>query len=127
MSRMALALIFASTSAPAEGQSLSDREAMERYPDDVLKPLAITRCPDNADPVQIVVCGARHTAEPPRLSTDGEVRLSGNPLPGEAPTGMAAMGAGACIRLCHQPLRIDIIGAVRTVGEVIERLMDDDD
>lgn len=125
MSRMAVALTFAFAPAAAWGQPISDREALELHPGDIVKPIALTGCPTSTDPDEIVVCGVR-SPDPPRLSANGDVRLSGDPLPGEAPTGMAAMGAGACISRCPQPLRLDIVKAVGSVSAAIGRLLDDE-
>jgi hypothetical protein len=39
---------------------------------------------------------------------------------------MAALGAGGCLRLCHQPVQIDVIGAARALRRGIGRLLDPD-
>lgn len=84
------------------------------------------RCRD-ADPDSIVVCG--------RLVRGGEgYRVPYEPEPGarvhlvagEAPSATGAMGAGGCLRLCHQPVTIDLIGAARAIGRGIDRLLHPD-
>lgn len=85
-----------------------------------------SRC-DSDDPASIIVCGRRSAGGP------GGYRVPYEPVPGEVhhiagelPGGAAAMGADGCLRLCEQPLSVDIIGAVRTLGHGIDRLLHPD-
>lgn len=81
------------------------------------------RCADD-DPASIIVCGRRAAGGPggyrvPYVPVPGEVHH----IAGELPSGSGAMGADGCLRLCEQPLSVDIIGAVRTVAHGIDRLL----
>jgi hypothetical protein len=45
---------------------------------------------------------------------------------GEAPSATAAMSAGGCLRLCLEPVRVNIIQALRTLGRGLDRLLHPD-
>lgn len=78
-------------------------------------------CADGGD--SILVCGRRGRREP---------RPQFAPLPGavprlvagEPPSGAAALAGGGCIRLCHQPVKVDLIGTARTVARLVGRLLE---
>jgi hypothetical protein len=129
IARILVALAFAApTAAPAA-------PALVAAPPDPLGDIArevarsghgFSRC-DSDDPASIIVCG-RRTA-----GGAGGYRVPYEPVPGEVhhiagelPGGPAAMGADGCLRLCEQPLAVDIIGAVRTIGHGIDRLLHPD-
>jgi hypothetical protein len=83
------------------------------------------RCPRDGDSDDIVVCG--------RID-DSRMRVPYEPVPGEVhriagdlPTGRDAMAAGQCLRLCPQPVMIDLIGAVRTIVRGVDRLLHPDE
>ena len=88
-------------------------------------------CDRDAVTGEIVVCGRRRRV-------GGGMRIPYVPEPGtpvrlvagEAPGGVAAMGADGCLRLCQQPLSIDLIGGdrgiVNAIGRGIERLLHPD-
>ncbi len=85
-----------------------------------------SRCADD-DPASIIVCGRRAAGGP------GGYRVAYEPVPGEVhhiagdlPGGAAAMGADSCLRLCEQPLSVDIIGTARAIGRGIDRLLHPD-
>jgi hypothetical protein len=85
-----------------------------------------SRC-DSDDPASIIVCGRRAAAgaagyRVPYEPVPGEVHH----IAGDLPSGTGAMGADGCLRLCEQPLKIDIIGAARTLGHGIDRLLHPD-
>jgi hypothetical protein len=83
-------------------------------------------CEPSSNPDEIVVCG-RNDNERHRLPLPVE------PVPGapqrqlgELPTGGDALSAGGCLRLCHQPVQVDVIGAARGAARAIGRLLDPD-
>ena len=94
-------------------------------------------CRPSADPEDIVVCGRRDDRGP-----QGPLpALPFAPEPGTIPAAdraggeqRAAMANAQCIRLCPQPVQIDIIrigtgavsGAVTAIGQAVERLTDDE-
>lgn len=129
--RLLALLLLAAASAPALAQS----SAIVPAPPDPLGDLALRRA--LADPADaacrrgaladaIVVCG--------RVVAGGGYRVPWEPEPGarvrliagEAPSAMAAMGADRCIRLCPQPLMIDVGSAVRGLARGIDRVLHPD-
>lgn len=113
----------AQTSDPADPAALV--EAQRREVRDVVSP----RCRSNDDPEAIVVCGRRDDRGPQGpLSALPYAPEPGSIRPGDVAGGeqRAALANDRCLRLCAQPVQIDIIGAVRGIGRAIERLRDDD-
>lgn len=124
-------LLLAAASAPAFAQP----SAIVPAPPDPLGDLAVRRaladpaaaaCRRGALADAIVVCG--------RVVAGGGYRVPWEPEPGarvrliagEAPSAMAAMGADRCIRLCLQPLIIDVGSAVRGLARGIDRILHPD-
>jgi hypothetical protein len=82
------------------------------------------RCPRDANGEEIVVCGR---------SDDAGMRVPYEPVPGEVhriagdlPSGRDALAAGACLRLCYQPVTVNIVEAVRFVSRGVDRLLHPD-
>jgi hypothetical protein len=82
---------------------------------------AVRRCRRDGDGDDIVVCGR---------TDDSRMRVPYEPVPGEVhhiagepPSGTGAMAAGQCLRLCPQPVMVDLIGAVRTIARGLDRLL----
>jgi len=108
-------------------QPRSPEEAIERQRAEVSE-VVNQVCPPGADPQDpnnVVVCGRR---EPfPRYRVP-----SADPALDMAPAGraggeqMAVLTAGDCLRLCHQPVMIDVIAAVRTISRGVDRLLHPD-
>ena len=128
LSRMAITMLMVAgaSPAPAFAQLAGADRAMNRYRQ-VFKPTAEIDCPrpdDNSD--AITVCGRRGETDPNRLPLP--VRQgAGSPtrlLPGEAPR--ATMNVGGCIRLCPQPVQVDLIKAVPAIVEGIKKILDPD-
>jgi hypothetical protein len=132
MSRIARILILLAAAAPAGAHAAP---ALRTAPPDPLGDIvrdaarsgrAVSRC-DSDDPAGIVVCGRRtgRGAEGyrvPYVPVPGEVHH----IAGDLPTGGDAAGADGCLRLCEQPLSVDIIGTARAIGRGIERLLHPD-
>lgn len=85
---------------------------------------SLRRCPRGSDGEDIVVCGR---------ADDSNMRVPYEPVPGEVhhipgdlPTGGEAMAAGGCLRLCSQPVMIDVIGTARALARGIDRLLHPD-
>jgi len=87
-------------------------------------------CGRDAATGEIVVCGRRPRGAGIRVPWEPEPGARIHLIAGEPPGGLAAMGAGGCLRLCPQPLRVDLIGGdrsiVNAVGRGIERLLHPD-
>lgn len=129
---LSLALAWA---AAAEGQTIDPQALVEAQR---LQVRAIVRpgCRTSADPEEIIVCGRRDDRGP-----RGPLpALPYAPEPGSIPAGAqaggeqrAAMANDRCLRLCHQPVQINIIsigaggvsGAAAALGDAAERLGDD--
>ena len=79
-------------------------------------------CGGGGSDAEVVVCGRR---------VGGGWRVPDEPEPGtrlrltagELPTGTAAMNAGGCLRLCHQPVMVDVFGAVRAISRGLDRIL----
>jgi len=77
-------------------------------------------CAPAQSPDEIVVCGQddqeRHRLRIPAEGVAGEpTRLTA----GEPPSGRAAMGADACFRLCHEPVKFNPIEVVIDVATAV--------
>src|SRR5688572_15961903 len=107
---MLVAAALVSHAPAAAAETLTAEQAIERYRDQY-QPVAELDCPTPSDPDEIVVCGRAGQRDPNRLPFDPP-RTPGERLHGEAPSGMDAMNADACLRLCPQPLKLDLIKAV---------------
>jgi hypothetical protein len=129
MRTLALLLLLASSPAGLAAPAIIPA------PPDPLGDLAVRRaladpadaaCRRGALPDVIVVCG--------RVVAGGGYRVPWEPEPGarvrliagEAPSAMAAMGADRCIRLCLQPLIVDVGSAVRGLARGIDRILHPD-
>lgn len=82
------------------------------------------RCPRGSNGEDIVVCGR---------ADDQTMRVPYEPVPGEVhhvagdlPTGGEAMAAGGCLRLCSQPVMVDIEQAIRFLARGADRLLHPD-
>lgn len=82
------------------------------------------RCPRSGGGEDIVVCGR---------ADDSGMRMPYEPVPGEVrhiagdlPTGPGALAAGGCLRLCPQPVMIDVIGTIRALSRGLDRILHPD-
>ena len=75
---------------------------------------------------ELVVCGRRRIGGSLRVPDEPEPGARMRLTAGELPSAMAAMNAGGCLRLCHQPVMIDIIGTVRAVQRGLDRILHPD-
>jgi hypothetical protein len=83
-------------------------------------------CSRDESEADVVVCGRRQRGGGLRIPDEpepgGRVRLTA----GELPTGMAAMNAGGCLRLCSQPVIINVFEAVRAISRGLDRILHPD-
>jgi len=82
------------------------------------------RCPRTGDGEDIVVCGR---------AEDSAMRVPYEPIPGEVrhiagdlPSGPGALAADGCLRLCPQPVMIDVIATVRALSRGLDRILHPD-
>ena len=115
---------LASAGPAAATKTLTAEQAIERYREQY-ESVAELDCPTSSDPDEIVVCGRVGQRDPNRLPFDPP-RTPGAHLPGEGPSGMDAMNADACLRLCPQPVRVDLIKAFKTGKRIIEHILNPD-
>jgi hypothetical protein len=116
------AAAFVSHASAAAAETLTAEQAIERFRDQYV-PVAELDCPAPSDPEEIVVCGRAGQRDPNRLHFDPP-RTPGQRRPGEAPSGIDAMNADACLRLCPQPLELDLIEAVKIGHKIIRHILD---
>lgn len=88
--------------------------------------LADSGCAITDSPDELVVCGRRRIGGGLRIPDEPEPGARIRLTAGELPSAMAAMNAGGCLRLCHQPVMIDIIGTVRAVQRGLDRILHPD-
>jgi hypothetical protein len=129
MARTALLLLIpAGLCAPAAAaEPLTAEAAIDHYRE-VFEPVEALDCPKPASPDEIVVCGRPEgSADPNRLPLPPE-REPGAPvaLAGEAPTGKDALATASCLRLCYQPVMLNIIDAALTAKKIVEHILDPD-
>jgi hypothetical protein len=117
-----LALLLVAQSAPG---AVTAEQAMARHQTEVDAKSGL-KCPRGGDGEEIVVCGRRPGSAPP----GSEFRVPYVPEPGRRIPGEAVVDGGGCIRLCHQPVTIEIFnskggGAVGSVVRGIRRALED--
>ena len=127
MSRMALALLLALASVSAAGAQetppVTAEEAMVSYRQ-VFKTTRELDCPTPDDPEEIVVCGRRNGAPDPNRAPLPIAPEPGSRIAGEVPSGLASMSADRCLRLCHQPVMVDVVKAAKFMRTLAERLIE---
>lgn len=133
MSRMAprifvpLALAWPAA-ALADPPAVTAEEALAAYDAEFDAVMAgarsLRRCPRRSDSEDIVVCGR---------ADDQSLRIPYEPVPGavhhiagEVHTGREAMAADGCLRLCPQPVMIDVVGTARALARGLDRLLHPD-
>lgn len=120
MSRMMAMLLLAAPATPAGTQPVTAEQALESYRESFPSPREFD-CPKGGDQEEIVVCGrAKGAVDPNRLP------LSVAREPGARIKGEALVDSGGCMRLCPQPLRIDLIKAAGAVRKAYETLFESD-
>jgi len=115
-------------SALADPPALTAEEALAAYDSEFEAVMAsarsLRRCPRRGDSEDIIVCGR---------ADDQSMRIPYEPEPGavhhiagDLPTGGQAMAAGGCLRLCPQPVMIDVIGTARALARGLDRILHPD-
>jgi hypothetical protein len=129
LSLMLLALIGVSAPCAAQVPSAPVASSIIAAPPDPLGDIAARRqadeerCRGGAD--AIIVCGRLVRGGggyrvPYQPEPGARVRL----IAGEPPSAMAAMGAGGCLRLCEQPVMINLLdpgSIVRGLDRILSR------
>jgi hypothetical protein len=112
--------------ALAAAQQLNPEAAIAAQRAEVRTAMRID-CPPGGGDEDIVVCGRGRGAggeayRVPFVAEPGRIAR----LPGEAPTGGDALAADRCLRLCPQPVMIDVVGAIRAVEHGLDRILHPD-
>jgi len=118
---LAVAALLAFLPAAAAAQTVTAEQAMSNYRK-VIKTTRELDCPRGGGD-EIVVCGNQGVSEtqqylPPLPTPSRE--------PGDRIKGEANFDGGGCIRLCHQPLKIDVIKAGKSIAKGIRRILGKD-
>lgn len=129
MSRTALALLLALASAPAiAGQVAAEppvtaEQAIENYRRS-FRPIRELDCPLPEDPDEIVVCARPRGAADPNRAPLPIGPEPGTRVVGDVPNGTASMNADSCLRLCAQPVEIDVFKAAKFMRNLADRIID---
>lgn len=101
--------------------ALTAEQAIENYREQFV-PVTEIDCPTPTDPDEIIVCGrAAGQADPNRMPI-ASARVPGSRIPGE-PAGAEAF---SCLRLCPQPLKLDLIKAAKIGRKIVRHILDPD-
>jgi hypothetical protein len=84
----------------------------------------VRRCRRDAGEDEIVVCGRsdERSMRVPYEPIAGQVHR----IAGEMPTGGDAAAADRCLRLCYQPVMVDVGEAARFLGRGLDRILHSD-
>ena len=123
LSRMVLLAAAFQPSSPQTPRLVTAEEALEIHRGTFDGTVSANGCP-SGEGEEIVVCGRREPS--PYRYTGPVAREPGahDTLPGEM--GRASTNVGGCIRLCPQPVTVDLIGAGRAIAKGIGQLLDPD-
>jgi len=106
--------------SPALAQhDVTAEQALETYREKFRGPASLG-CSNDPDSDAIIVCGRRPAVDPNRLPLPVE------PEPGRRIRGEPGVMGPDCMRLCHQPVQVDLIGAIPKVIEGIKKILDPD-
>jgi hypothetical protein len=117
--------------AVAQAQAESAAVGIIPAPPDPLGTLAARQRAENArcgndDPDGVVVCGrVRRVGGGYRVPWQPEPGARVRLVAGEPPSGAGAMGAGGCLRLCLQPVMINLLDP-RAIARGIDRILGGD-
>jgi hypothetical protein len=119
---VAMLALLGTVAGPVAAQQATTAEEAEARFRQVFAPTKVLDCPE-AKGDEIVVC-AREGEHPARLPLPIEPE-PGRIVRGEA-SGMGAMAAGGCLRLCQSSVGIDLKMAKQLI-DVVGRLIEGDD
>jgi len=129
LSRTPLALLLALATAPVPAPAeqveppVTAEQAIANYRE-VFEPTRELDCPRSDDPEEIVVCGRRSDAPDPDRAPLPIGPEPGTRIVGDVPNGVASMNADSCLRLCPQPVMIDVYKAAKFMKNLAERLIE---
>ncbi len=127
--RPALLLLLLAAAWPGAAAAQPDAPGFEELmaaQQEQIRRLVAADCRRDAPEGEIVVCGRSLDTERQALPLDAPPvpgRIAR--LPGEAPTGMDALNAEYCLRLCNVGVKIDL-ETVRAIGRGIDRILHPD-
>ena len=116
---LSLAPVISAHPAMAAAQPATAEQALETYRKTFQSPRQLD-CPKSEGSDEIIVCARSKGAPDPNRLPLPVMREPGDRIPGEA-----LVDGGGCMRLCHEPVRIDLLKVPAFVAGVIERLKDD--
>ena len=125
---MPLPLLLALAPAPAlAAQTVAPtaEEAMATYRQ-TFKPTRELDCPRSQDPEEIVVCARPKDAPDPDRPPLPIGPEAGERVRGDLPNGVASMNADSCLRLCPQPVQIDVCKAAKFMKNLADRIINGD-
>lgn len=83
-------------------------------------------CRPNARAGEVVVCGPNVRGAGYRIPYEPEPGERVRLIAGEPPSARAALDGAGCLRLCEQPVMINVFSAVSAVAHGIDRLLHPD-
>jgi hypothetical protein len=111
-----LPLIAAQSAAP---NAVTAEQALETYKIEFKLP--DPRCASDRDPEAIVVCARRD----PDDSGPKALRIPYVPEPGRRIPGEVSFDGGGCMRLCYQPVQVDVFKVGKAVVKGVKYLLED--
>ena len=131
--RRALApLILAAAPGALAAQAVTAEQAIEGQRAAVAEVVSQT-CPESPDPNNVVVCGRREQFSRYRVPS-ADPALAMRPANRAGGEQLRAMDADACLRLCHQPVMVGVVGisadgvtgAIPDIAQAADRLLNPD-
>ena len=111
-----LPLIAAQAAVPG---AVTAEQALEVYKTNFKLPDA--RCLSEEDPEDIVVCGRRD----PDDAGPTSLRVPYVPEPGRRIPGEPLADSGGCMRLCHQPVQVDVFKVGSAIVKGVRSLLEE--
>lgn len=116
---VALAVLLAVSPAAAQAQPVTAEQALDTYRRTFQSPRLLD-CPKIEGSDEIVVC-----AKPKGAPDPDRLPLPVAREPGARIRGEALADGGGCMRLCHQPLKIDLMKIPGFIAKVVDRIKED--
>ena len=124
-----LAVAMGAWPAPAAAENLTPEATIAAYNRQIHEMIETRansrRCAPETNEDAIVVC-ARTDGAAYRVPYDPPPGSRRRLIAGEPPSARDAMGGGGCLRLCEQPISVNVVSAIQGLGRGLDRLLHPD-